>query len=399
MNILYLHQYFNTPKMPGSTRSYEFAKHLVGKGHNVYMITSNWQNKSKEKFSIEDGINVFWAPIFYSNKMGFMSRIKSYLYFILYILKVGRDLNFDFIIASSTPLTIGIPALIYKKIRSVNFIFEVRDVWPQIPIDMGFLKSKFLIYLAKSLEKSIYKNSVKIIALSDGMKKEILKVIPNSNKVNVITNFSDIKSFYLGKEHGLYFKKKKLKLGKSPLIVYAGSLGRINNVNYILDIAKESNEKSSEIKFLIAGDGFQKKLILSRAKDLGLLNKNFFLFDYFSKKHLPVVLSSATIVSSFFIDLPSMRNNSANKFFDALAAGKPIMLNYGGWQSQLIKQTNAGFVIPNNDPKLAFSIIKEVVFNHQKITLMSKMSKKLSERFSLESCLNKFEKIINETIS
>ena len=75
------------------------------------------------------------------------------------------------------------------------------------------------------------------------------------------------------------------------------------------------------------------------------------------------------------------------------------MLNYGGWQSQLIKQTNADFVIPNNNPKLAFSIINEVVFNQQKITLMSKMSRKLSERFSLESFLSKFEKIINETTS
>ena len=78
MKIVYLHQYFNTPNMPGSTRSYEFAKRLSLKGHTVYMITSNWQNKAKDKFSIEEGINVFWGSIKYSNKMSFFRRISSW---------------------------------------------------------------------------------------------------------------------------------------------------------------------------------------------------------------------------------------------------------------------------------------------------------------------------------
>ena len=91
MKILYIHQYFNTPQMPGSTRSYEFAKKLVKSGHEVYMITSNWQQKSKESFSIIDGIKVFWAPIRYSNKMGFYTRVFSFVLFIYFVLKKGLD--------------------------------------------------------------------------------------------------------------------------------------------------------------------------------------------------------------------------------------------------------------------------------------------------------------------
>ena len=102
--------------MPGSTRSYEFAKRLSTKGHTVYMITSNWQNKAKDAFSIEEGINVFWGSIKYSNKMSFFRRICSFIMYIIFSLKIGRKLSCDIIIASSTPLTVGI-TLILKKTK------------------------------------------------------------------------------------------------------------------------------------------------------------------------------------------------------------------------------------------------------------------------------------------
>ena len=155
MKILYLHQYFNTPSMPGSTRSFEFSSRLVEAGNVVHMVTSNWQGMSNRKFSKESGINVYWAPVKYSNKMGFMKRIKSFMLFIYYVLKISSKLDFNLIIASSTPLTIGIPALLLKKTRKTKLIFEVRDLWPQLPIAMGFLKSKLLIFLSKWLENKL----------------------------------------------------------------------------------------------------------------------------------------------------------------------------------------------------------------------------------------------------
>ena len=72
MKILYIHQYFNSPSMPGSTRSYEFAKRLVARGDTVYMVTTNWQGRSNSSFSMVEGIHVFWAPLFYIIKMSYI---------------------------------------------------------------------------------------------------------------------------------------------------------------------------------------------------------------------------------------------------------------------------------------------------------------------------------------
>ena len=397
MKILYLHQYFNTPEMPGSTRSYEFSKRLCDNGHKVFMVTSNWQKKSSNRFENIDGINVFWSPVSYSNKMGFFRRLISFSLYIFYALKFSRKLKFDLIIASSTPLTIGVPAIILKKLKKANLVFEVRDMWPQLPIAIGFLKSKFLIYLAEKLEKYIYNNSDSIIALSEGMKNEILKINQNK-KISVITNFCDIDSFCVDKKIGVNFRKKFLKINNEPLIVYAGSLGRINNVKYLIHIALKFKKNNSNAKFLIVGNGYQKEPIIKKAIELDLYKKNVFLADYYPKKQMPMILSSATIICSLFADVSAMENNSANKFFDGLAAGKPLMLNYGGWQSDLLAKHEAGFNIPKNNPDGAYEIIKKVINDKIIIQKMSNNSKKLSKHFTLDSNYMKFQSVINQNI-
>ena len=126
-----------------------------------------------------------------------------------------------------------------------------------------------------------------------------------------------------------------------------------------------------------------------------MLNNNLFLLKPIPKKDLPLLLSSATIVSSLFIDLPEMENNSANKFFDGLASGKPLMLNYGGWQSRLLKKNGAGFTIPNDNPKKALEIINKNIFNREKIVSMGIRSKKLSYSFSTEKNFSIFKNTLN----
>ena len=87
-----------------------------------------------------------------------------------------------------------------------------------------------------------------------------------------------------------------------------------------------------------------------------------------------------------------MENNSANKFFDGLASGKPLMLNYGGWQSKLIKN-NAGFIIPNDNPKKAAEIINKYIFDKEKIIIWVSLQKNFPMHFSIEKNFSIFEKL------
>ena len=380
--------------MPGSTRSYEFAKRLVERGDTVYMITSDWQGKSNCSYTLVDGINVFWAPIRYSNKMSYFKRLFIFTKFLFYVFTIGQKLKYDLIIASSTPLVISLPALFFKKIKGVKMIFEIRDLWPQLPIAIGAIKSKIIIKSLRLLEKITYNQSNHIICLSPGMKTELTSII-SERKVSIVTNFSDIDGFEThNKSFDLFYSSIGLK--DNPLILYTGSFGRINGVIYLVEIANILKLINPKINFLVVGDGYEKDKIINRSKEYDIFNKTFYCIDYIPKKQMPGLLSRATITTSIFKNISAMTNNSANKFFDGLAAGKPIMINYNGWQADLLNKTGAGFIIPPNDPKSAARRIDDIIKSKSRLDKMSNESKKLSYKFDLESNYKKFEQVIDD---
>ena len=344
MKILYLHQYFNTPEMSGGTRSFEMARRFVLEGHEVHVITS-WREPTMGNDWFEtdvEGFCVHWLPVLYSNSMTFTERIIAFFKFAFCSARKAASLQADVVFATSTPLTIAIPAVYVCKKQKIPLVFEVRDLWPELPISMGALKNPFVRFLANKLEIFAYKNSSSIVALSPGMKDGVIRTGFPSSKVAVIPNSADIKLFRISNDFGQKFRNEREWLGGNPLLVYTGTFGLINGVDYLIDLATQLSNIKSDIRILAIGGGIKFNEVIENAKAAGVLNKNLFIESYLKRKDVPAALSAATISSALFIDKPEMRPNSANKFFDSLAAGKPIMTNYGGWMHDLIESTGCG---------------------------------------------------------
>jgi glycosyltransferase involved in cell wall biosynthesis len=202
-------------------------------------------------------------------------------------------------------------------------------------------------------------------------------------------------AFSVSDQKGVEFRNKFPGISNGPLVVYSGAFGRINGVSYVLEIADEMKKINPNVQFLLAGDGYEKEKLRMQSKKLGLLNEHLFIIDYIPKSEMPSLLSAATITTSFFIDLPEMEHNSANKFFDGLAAGKPIMINYGGWQAELLMESGAGFIIPPNDPKGAAEKLNEVILNDKKLHQMGQAARNLATRFDVNTNFQKFETVID----
>ena len=350
MKIIYLHQYFNTPEMSGGTRSYEMARRLVSEGHEVHIITS-WREKSSCKRWFEttiEGINVHWFPVRYTNKMKFSKRIIAFFKFAFGAATKASSIDADIIFATSTPLTIALPAIYASKKQNIPMVFEVRDLWPELPIAMGAIKNPIAKFLAKKLEIFAYENSSSIVALSPGMKDGIVKTGYPSSSVGVIPNSSDIDLFRVNSDVGRKFRDERSIAPDIPLVVYTGTFGHINGVNYLVDLAVELKSINSDIIILAIGGGVEFDKVVNEAKSKAVLNVNLHIEGYLKKKDIPAALSAATVTCALFIDKPEMRPNSANKFFDSLAAGKPIMINYGGWMHDLINVHKCGISMWGN---------------------------------------------------
>ena len=383
--------------MSGSTRSYELAVRLVEKGHQVYMVTSkrDFHQSRRANWTKENGINVYWIPVAYSNNMGFIRRIASFLIFSIKSIIISLSLRVDLVFATSTPLTIAIPGIVYTKIKQIPMVFEVRDLWPEIPIAVGALKSKISIQLARWLEKVTYQNSKRIIALSKGMKAGVVSAGYPAEKTHVITNLSNSEHFTKGHNSSNLVIDGFDWNESNPLVIYTGAFGHINDVVYLIKVADHFKRLNSSVKFIIAGEGIESERIKSMTQELGLLNESVFVIDPVQKNDIPQLYDRATVVTSLFINLEELWHNSANKFFDGLAAGKPIMINYSGWQRDILEKHNAGFYVPYDDSVKGAEKLNQLLINLDLQKKMGHAAKRLAEeQFSLQVQFPNFEKVL-----
>jgi glycosyltransferase involved in cell wall biosynthesis len=181
------------------------------------------------------------------------------------------------------------------------------------------------------------------------MKESVCRTGYPANQVHVIPNACDIR-FSVEKRGAA-----RAWLGKNPwvngrkLVVYLGSVGKSHDVGYVASLAYSVATLADDICFAIIGEGPEVGIVERRARDLGVLNRNLYLIPPIPKRDAPEVLAAATAGISTMLPIPELEANSANKFFDYLAASLPVIINYGGWQRQVLDQSGAGLRLPAKD--------------------------------------------------
>ena len=406
MKIVYLHQYFKFPNEYGGTRSFDLATGFLGLGHQVEILalTSDKKYKTDERWSRleKDGLVVHYIFLPYTNEMTYLKRSKIFLKFLWFSTLKLISLKGDLVLASSTPITIGIPALIKKWIHKTPFIFETRDVWPEAIIAIGAMNNIILQKILYFLEGIIYKNAAAIIPLSDDMKLSIITRYPKlaSKPIMVIENISEIDRFQNGYNKNVSLLKEKIGFKPRFTVLYAGTFGLVNGLHYVIELACKLSDLDPSIVFVLIGEGSKKESVMQKAISKGVLNKNVFILDSVSKNELPQLYFESNMGSSFVISVKELWANSANKFFDTLAASKPILINHEGWQKEKIIQENIGYVLPtvlNKDEIKRFSIYS------QNNTLIAKQRKNAlnvaKERYAIDKALIKYNEVFKNIIS
>jgi len=215
----------------------------------------------------------------------------------------------------------------------------------------------------------------------------------------VIPNSCDLELFDVPAAYGDAFRAKHEWLGERPLVVYAGTMGLINGVAYFVKLAKRVSEFDPEIRFLVVGKGKEERKVKETAESLGVLNKNFFMIPQIPKREMPYVLNAADVTTSFVINLKELWPNSANKFFDSLAAGKPIAINHEGWQADIIRRTGAGLVLDPIDIDKSAKMLVQSIRNTDWLKNAGMAARKLAqEEFSRDMLASKLEDVLKKVV-
>jgi len=400
MRIVYIHQYYCNPGMTGGIRSYEQARRLVAQGHSVHVITTDITPGKRSlgwRRTDDDGIQVHWFSVPYSNHMSFAQRLRAFAEFMVLATVKATALDADLVFATSTPLTVAVPGVVAARLRRVPFVFEVRDLWPEVPIEMGVLRNPIARRLAGALANLAYRNAQEVIALSPGMAAGVTARRPGT-RTTVIPNAADLALFEVAPAAVQRFREQHRWLGDRPLIVYTGALGAVNGVEYLVRAARRMAETDPDIQVLIVGHGREWEATERLAAGYGLLDRTVHMWAQVPKADLPVILGAATMSTSFVRPVRALWDNSANKFFDALAASRPIAVNYGGWQADLLRETGAGLVLDPYDADGAGAVLAAHVRDELWLKQAREAAHRLAvERFSRDLLFAQFEAVLTRS--
>ncbi len=347
MKVLYIHQYFRTPETSGVTRSYWFSKKLIENGIDVTVISA-MTHASHENI---EGIDVYFLDNPYSQSFGKVKKVLAFLKFVVKAIWKGlRQKKVDLVYATSTPLTVGFIALVLKKLKGWKYVFEVRDLWPEFPIQVGAITNPVAIKLLRKLEKSIYKNAEHVVALSPGMEEGVLKCGVPKEKVSVIPNMSKPDLFYPRERKDADFEKYNIPKGKFN-VLHAGAMGVANGLDYIIKAAVilQNDLKEHSINFIFAGGGATLPALQRMVEEKNLHNVKF--LGHYNTEGISDIMNLCDVSVVSFKNLPILYTNSPNKLFDSLSAGKPVIVKSAGWTKDIVEEHHCGFYVNPDDPK------------------------------------------------
>jgi len=369
MKILIFYQYFTTPKGSWGTRVYEFAKEWVKEGHEVTVVSSIY-SKSDLKASklIEtqyfDGIEVKVVNVLIDNKQPIPKRIFTFVYYALVSSWYAIFKRADIVIASSGPITIGLPGLLSKLFRNGKFVFEIRDIWPEIPILVGAIKNPLLKKLAFYLEKTLYKKASLVVGLSPGMRDYVKENHKHPNVISV-TNACNLELF--GKEI-TPFTNDLLK-STDTYAIYTGNIGELNNSKWLLDTARYLKKiKRLDIKIVLAGDGQLREELCEIASKENL--ENFIYIGQMPKIELVSYIKNSIASLVPLQSSPILNTSSPNKLFESLASGVPVIQTTNGWIKEYLDTNKVGYSLKGDSAKELGNLLINMTDNPSKTAQM-----------------------------
>jgi glycosyltransferase involved in cell wall biosynthesis len=372
MRILLIHQYYCPEGGSGNDRTRYFAEYFADQGHEVVVLTTQARFpdslKGSETLRFRNAnISVVAFPLPNTHALGYAARIRTFLDFYRFGLREEKKLGaIDCVYACSTPLTAGELGRVIARRRGVPFLFEVQDVWPDAAYGMGIIQNPILKWTLDFLTKRLYDDAHHILALSSDMVPWINRLGNISPKISIIPNGTDVQLF-----------TPKSEKQRNPLqFIYAGAIGKANGLDQLVAAVRILKRRGiNSFKLLIYGTGNR----FERVKSLSVGLEDFIEWKgEVTKLQVAKEIQQASVGIVCFAPYKVLESNSANKFFDYLSAGLPVLVNYGGWQAKVLELNNCGLSSEPGNPEDLADKMAEMLLHPERLFQMGANARALA---------------------
>lgn len=372
MKILFYSHFYPPEVGAAPIRVKYFVDALREKGFDVKVIAPKpnyplgkiFDGFNKKLIVKNETENVTYLPIYFVSSHSPIGRLFSYLSYFLFsfFYLLFNSYKPDVVISSSPPIFTSLAAIFYSKINGSKFIFDVRDIWPDIGVQLGILKNKFFISGLTRIEKYLLKNSDNIIVTAKGDKENISAKINNSEKCEIIFNGADTEIFKPIKEveKTEIRNKYKFPLNKKILIYFGSYNHGMNDIEILGEFLIHEKVISNNIHFLSIGSGDNLN---------NLLNKIDNKISYTSIKSLEMNELAKLLAASDISIIPRKNikedtgGNIPVKCFESWAAGIPVLLSNieDAEIAEIFDKCNAGALVKTNSVDALVNGLNEIL--------------------------------------
>lgn len=371
--ITIIHQHFKVPEEGGAIRSYHLAMALMKSGWEVQVVCS-----SPSPYHKNCPFPVHPMGVGYQSSFGFWRRIFSFIRFAYAARNWCASRETGLLYLISTPLSV--PWIGYSLKR--DYLLEIGDLWPDVPVQMGYIRNSLFKKWLFGWEKKLYQKAKGIIALSPAI-EEAIRGKGIGKNIATFTNLANIGFFEAGKAGGKILAPRNFDPQHPFVLLYAGALGPANGLDRILHLA--ARVKNLPIQFQIMGEGPQKQELEQLASRLELGNVVF--LGHGNKEQARLALQSAHATLVAYADFPLLSTGSPNKFFDSLAAGKPLFLTIEGWMRKKVQEYQCGHSFRPEDTQAFVDTISLYLEEPEAYQHACSQASRLAEEYALEKVL------------
>jgi len=363
MKILFITDNFPPEVNAPATRTYEHCKEWIKKGIEVTVITcvpnfphgrvyDGYKNRLYQKENI-DGIEVVRVWSYMNSNIGFIKRVLDYSSFAFSSFIAGLFQKPDIIIATSPQFFTTWSAYALSKIKRKPWIFELRDIWPESIQSVGAMRHKKTLDFLEKIELGLYRDSDKVVAVTNAFKSNLISRGIPANKISIITNGANMELFNIKDKNQKLIKE--LKLEDKFIVGYIGTHGMSHSLDFIVRSISKIDDNS--IHFLFIGNGAMKDIIINLANELNI--KNITFLDPISKKEVPKYLSIVDVSLAPLKKSNTFKSVIPSKIFEASAMRKPTLLGVEGEAKKIIEKYGAGVCFePENEQDFIDKIYK-----------------------------------------
>ena len=401
MHIALLNQHHHNPDCPATCRHYTFMQELVRR-HKISLVTSDGWRKTRVTYNhywVPEGVELHECLAPYSNKMGVRKRLKAFAGFAGSAFKKTMQLQKpDVLWAVSTPLSTPWVAAQAAKLRGVPWVFEVQDLWPSFPIQMGAVQNSWLQQRLYTMERSLYESASHIITLSPDMTSYVAGLGIPKEKITTNYNGTDLDMVDAVQEQEVEDLRQKYNLHGKQVVLYAGTFGRANSMPTLMQTI-QSMASDQSITFVFTGNGYYEQQL----KELAAQTPNLLLLSPQPRPDVFKLFKLADVSLVPFNDLPVLASNSPAKFYDSLACGTPVIVTNPGWTKAFVEKYSCGWYSPAEQPELLAQTLREVLGATQQLQAASvngaSIARKLFDRQQLVLQVEEvLEKVVKDAV-